>query len=93
MIVPAGLFVWEVIQFARHRAAQGILFRMVLLTAATVPLVSWYLYLKVHFGVFPAAVQPGNLGVPLVGWFDTLRQAVDLSRSGASHLERSRSRS
>ena len=84
LIVPAGLFLWEVIQFVRHRAAPGIFFRMVVLTASTVPLVSWYLYLKVHFGAFPAAAEPGNLGVPLVGWLDTFRQAVDLSRSGAS---------
>jgi hypothetical protein len=86
VIVPVGLFFWEVIQFVRHRAPPGIVLRMVVLTASAIPLACWYLYLKVHFGIFPAAAEPDNLGLPLVGWFDTFRQAVGLSRSGASQI-------
>jgi hypothetical protein len=86
LIVPAGLVLWEVAETVRHRAVPGILFRMAILAASAFPLALWYLYLKVHFGVFPAEAEPGNIGKPLVGWFDTFRYAVALSRSGASQI-------
>ena len=86
LIVPASLFLWEAIQLVRHRAAPGTVFRMFVLAASVVPLACWYLYLKAHFGVFPASAEPGNLGVPLVGWFDTFQRAVGLSISGASQI-------
>jgi hypothetical protein len=86
LIVPAGLVLWEVAETVRHRAAPGILFRTGILVASAFPLALWYLYLKFHFGVFPAEAEPGNIGTPLVGWFDTFRYAVALSTSGASQI-------
>ncbi len=86
ILVPAGLFLWEAIRSVQHRAVPGIPFRMVVLAASTVPLALWYLYLRVHFGVFPALAEPGNLGMPLVGWFETFGIAVRMSRGGASQI-------
>jgi hypothetical protein len=86
LIVPAGLFVWEIAEGVRHRAAPGTPFRMALLAATVLPLAWWYLYLKYHFGVFPAEAEPGNIGMPFVGWFETFRQAVILSRNGVSQI-------
>ncbi len=86
VIVPAALFLWEIAETLRHRAAPGVVFRMALLAASVVPLAWWYLYLRFHFGVFPAEAEPGNIGVPFVGWFDTFRQAVGMSLGGASQI-------
>jgi hypothetical protein len=86
VLVPAGLFLWEIVQVVRRRAIPGVVYRLALLAVTVVPLAWWYLYLRFHFGVFPAAAEPGNIGVPFVGWFNTFRTAVGLSRSGASQI-------
>ena len=86
VLVPAGLFLWEIVQVLRHRAVRGVVYRLALLAVSVVPLAWWYLYLRFHLGVFPAESEPGNIGVPFVGWYDTFRQAVAMSRSGSSQI-------
>lgn len=86
LIVPAGLLVWEIAEGVRHRAAPDIPVRIALLGMSALPLACWYLYLRYHFGMFPAEAEPGNIGTPFVGWFDTFRLAVGFSRSGASQI-------
>lgn len=86
VLVPASLFVWEIVQILRHRTSPGRGFRMTLLAVSVVPLAWWYLYLRLHFGVLPAAAEPGNIGAPLVGWYDAFRRAVSFSRSGVSQI-------
>jgi hypothetical protein len=86
VLVPAALFAWELLQLVRHRSMPGRGLRLALLAVSVVPLAWWYVYLRLHFGVLPAAAEPGNIGAPFLGWYDTFRRAVGLSRSGASQL-------
>ncbi len=85
-LVPAGLFVWEIVQLIRRRAEPGVPFRLAALAASVLPLTLWYLYLKLHFGAFPFEEAPEGFGVPFTGWFDSFRLAVGFATQGASQV-------
>jgi hypothetical protein len=84
--VPIGLGAWEIVQMVRHRGEPGVGYRVALLMTSLVPLAWWYLYLRFHLGVFPFREAPDLVGTPLAGWYESLRRAVDLSRTGGSQI-------
>jgi hypothetical protein len=86
LLVPAGLFVWEGVELLRHRRQRDVAVRLAALAACALPLTLWYLYLRLHLGVFPFERAPDFFGVPLAGWFDSLRRAAGLLSSGASQV-------
>ena len=86
LLVPAGLFVWEGLELLRHRRQREVVVRLAALAACALPLALWYAYLRLHLGVFPFERSPDFFGVPLAGWFDSLRRAEVLLSSGASQI-------
>jgi hypothetical protein len=86
LLVPAGLFAWELIQVARRQGEADVRVRLLALAASPLPLALWYAYLKVHFGIFPFQRAPDFFGTPFVGWFDSFRQGVGFIGNGSSQV-------
>ena len=75
VLVPAGLGLWETVQWLRGRRSKDLLQRLVWLALSPGAFVLWYLYLRARFGRWPFADFPdprGLLQLPLSGWIETL---------------------
>jgi hypothetical protein len=75
--VPAGLLLWELIEWRRGRRASDVRRRVALLVAVPVPLMAWWAYLRTVLGHWPPD-QPHWVSAGFAGWVDTLRKANQL---------------
>jgi hypothetical protein len=80
LAVPAGLIVWEVIEWRRGRGPPGVRRRIAVLAAVPAALLAWWVYVRTAFGHWGVPVtDPHGVGgvdaLPLHGWVDTLRKA------------------
>jgi hypothetical protein len=75
--VPAGLLLWELIEWRRGRKAPDLWKRLGMLAATPLPLVAWWAYVSNVFGRWQPD-QPQFLAAPFTGWLDTLRKANQL---------------
>ena len=77
IVVPVGLFLWELIERRRGRKEPGLAKRMAVLAAGPAALAAWWIYLRGEFGTWQPN-HPYDLAPPLTGWVDTIRQAEGL---------------
>ena len=66
MLVPLAIAAWE---FWRRRTKPW-------LAVSVVPVILWWLYLRVHLGAFPFGQGKERLTAPLAGWFRALSAAA-----------------
>jgi hypothetical protein len=81
LLVPAGLALWEGVQWLRGARPDRLRARSLALAAGPVLFAVWYLYLRFNFGIWPFQASAGLFSAPLVGWVDTLQRAVQLAQS------------
>lgn len=80
VLLPAGLAIWEAIEWIRGRRASDLRARLLALAAGPVALGLWAAYLRDRFGTWPFS-HPTNefLVAPFTGWVDTFRRAARLA--------------
>jgi len=71
VLVPIAIAVWD---FWRRR-------RPPILAASVVPVVAWWLYLRIHLGAFPFGQGSQRLTAPFLGWARALSGAAAQSWS------------
>jgi len=82
VLVPAGLFLWELIrtrESSEETGARAWVPRLAILAAGPVALGMWFVYLRSVYGEWPFQQQPllqSPLTVPPLGYLDTLRKAA-----------------
>jgi hypothetical protein len=81
LLVPAGLGLWEGVQWLRGRRPDRPLARGLALATGPVLFGVWYTYLRFNFGIWPYPASAGILGPPVAGWVDTLQRAVQRTRT------------
>ena len=83
LLVPVALALWSGIEAQRGRRADKLGQRAVLLAAAPVLFAIWYVYLRLHFGVWPNS-ETADFSRPFAGWVDTFNAASVLSTAAGS---------
>jgi hypothetical protein len=83
VLVPVGLFLWEVIRTPHEGEAEGRMgswpARLAVLAAGPLALGAWFAYLRTVYGEWPFQQQPlliNPLTAPPLGYLDTLRRAA-----------------
>src|SRR5262249_25557346 len=69
VLVPLAIAAWDV--WRRRRPP--------MLALAVVPVVLWWLYLRIHLGAFPFGQGTQRLTVPFLGWAHALSRAAGQS--------------
>lgn len=88
LLVPAGLAVWEGIEWARGRRGPDVGRRLAALAAGPVAFGIWYLYLRGRFGVWPFTQEARDfLTAPFAGWVETFRLAAGLGVQGFDRMQ------
>jgi len=82
VLVPAGLLVWEALQWARRGRPPALFLRAFAILAGPVLYAVWLAYVGWIFGIFPFE-EINQLVGPPHGWTDTLSRARDLVTTGA----------
>ena len=86
--VPAGLALWEAVEWVRRRTPPPQLGRVVVaLAAGPLALAAWQLYVRGQLGVWPDMEQPGNVAIPVQGWLDTFAFAHGFSGGSADQSQ------
>lgn len=83
LLVPVALALWTGIDARRGRRADGLAKRAVCLAAAPVLFALWYVYLRLHFGVWPNS-ETADFSAPITGWVDTFNAASVMISADAS---------
>lgn len=83
LAVPAGLFVWELVQARRTGTGITSELRRSLFTLALVPmpLAAWWVYVHAVFGEW-SINQPWLVAPPIWGWLDGLHRVGQMSVGG-----------
>ncbi|MHB8511782.1 MAG: hypothetical protein ACYDCC_06330 [Actinomycetota bacterium] len=76
LFIPAGIVLWELTRMIRARSTSNWVTRLIPLTLSALPLVGWYVYVRMTFGAFPFQDAPSFYSAPFAGWFDSLRIAA-----------------
>lgn len=80
VVVPLGLAFYEAARAIRAKAKPARWPALVAaLAAGPAALLGWVIYLHATFGQWPSTGTSGNVAAPLVGWWDTFRQARGLA--------------
>lgn len=86
--VPAGLALWEAVEWARRRTPPPQLARVIgALVAGPLALAAWQVYVRLQLGVWPDMERPGNVAIPVQGWFDTFAFAHTFSGGSADQSQ------
>lgn len=75
VFVPAALFLWELIAWAKQKPAPDLWKRLGLLTLGPLTLAAWEVHLRFALGFWAFEEDFFVLSFPLVGWAETLVMA------------------
>jgi len=88
VVVAAGLFLWEAVQWWRSRARPDrVWVRAAALVAGPAALLGWQAIVHARLGSWPGTGAPGNVARPLAGWWHTFSFAHLLSSGSYDQSE------
>jgi hypothetical protein len=88
LAVPAGLAIWEVVEWLRHRMPAGELRRrLLLLVPGPLLYLGWLIWVRAQFGLFPFQEGTDRIGLPLASWADTLSRAATLALGNFGQMQ------
>lgn len=72
VFVPAGLFLWELLNWWKGQRSPDMWQRLALLTLGPIALIAWEIHLRFALGFWAFEEDFFVLSVPFVGWAETL---------------------
>lgn len=79
LLVPAGLALWELVQWLSHRDVKTAIRRIALLSIGPVLFACWYVYIRMQFGEWSFEATEGFFAVPPFGWLEAMGHAATMA--------------
>jgi len=87
VLVPAGLALWEAIEYARGRLAPDWKARLTALAPCPIVFGLWMLYVREKIGIWPFLQGSDRLSYPFVGWLESLQVAAEMGTTTFHRME------